>query len=145
MHVQSFSCHLQRRDRLGAIDSGEVDQELIKGISRFEIVEEVLHRDARGNEYRHSAQDLGIPVYDWFFHSFPSVVRDGASEQPYLNSREGDSLSTDRPTRSRPRASGVPHPAGHDEHPRKTARRHRVVRSIRSYLSSFTTVPVAFL
>ena len=92
MHVQSFPCHLQRGDRLGAIDSGEVDQELIKGISCFQIVEEVLHRDARGSEYGHSALDPGIPVYDWFFHSFPRSFA-MASPTYHTTPRERDSLT----------------------------------------------------
>ena len=70
MDVQSCPCYLQHGHRLGAIDSGEVDQELIKGISCFQIVEEVLHRDTRGSEYGHTALNPWIPVYDWFFHSF---------------------------------------------------------------------------
>ena len=78
MHVQSGTCHLQHGNRLGPIDSGEVDQELIEGVSCLQIVEEVLHRDARGSEYGHSALDRGIPVYDWFFHS--SAARDDESE-----------------------------------------------------------------
>ena len=64
MNVQSCPCHLQHGDRLVAVDSGEVDQELVKGVSCFQIVEEVLHRNARGREYGHTALDSGIPVYD---------------------------------------------------------------------------------
>ena len=69
MNVQSCPCHLQHGDRLGAIDSGEVDQELVKGVSCFQIVEEVLHRDARGSEDGNTTLDPGIAVYGWFFHS----------------------------------------------------------------------------
>ena len=74
MNVQSCPCHLQHGDRLGAIDSREVDQELIESVSCFQIVEEVLHRDASGREHGDATLDPGIRMYNMLFHN--SAPRD---------------------------------------------------------------------
>ena len=68
MNVQSCSRHLERGNRLDAIDSREVGQELIEGVSCFQIVKKVLYRDARCREHGHTALDPGIPLDDWFMH-----------------------------------------------------------------------------
>ena len=46
------------RDRLIALDRGELLQELVEGLTRRKVVEEILHGDAGPSEHRSAAHDV---------------------------------------------------------------------------------------
>src|SRR5882672_7217912 len=58
---------LQCRDRLFLRDGGEILEELRKGLSGFDVIEQGLKRNSRADEDRRPAQDLGIAMDDGFF------------------------------------------------------------------------------
>ena len=51
---------LQNRDRCVPLDGWEISQKLIKGITRFEIVEKIFHGHTGAAKNWHAALNLGI-------------------------------------------------------------------------------------
>ena len=62
MRDESVACELERRLGLSSAHRGEVVQKLRKRMTCFEVVEEVLYRNARADEYGSPSLDVRIVV-----------------------------------------------------------------------------------
>ena len=63
-------------DRLLAGDRGEVVEELVEGVTAFEVVNKILERNARASEDHGAAEDFRIGMeYGAFVHGRDSLVR----------------------------------------------------------------------
>ena len=68
MHLQRFSCRLQGCDCLRTVDSGEIEQKLLQGLTGLQIIEEILHGNAGAGEYRHTTLNARMLVNRLLFH-----------------------------------------------------------------------------
>src|SRR5439155_22856441 len=64
MRLEQFPGEVERRDRLFALHARKIVKELVEAVSRFEVVQQGLHRYSCSHEHRHPAQDLRVTVDD---------------------------------------------------------------------------------
>lgn len=86
---------MEERDNLLALDRRELGEEVVHGISRFEVVEEGLDGDASAGEARRAAEDSRIGTDD--------IGHAGVVSMPIRGEKQGG--REDEPIRGRPSAT----------------------------------------